>query len=462
MPWSENDFLERLMPQLRQQRGATNGACPDAATILAVMEGEADEWLRHAYAQHLSQCSSCFELDERLRHFDRPLLADDREWKQTEKRLDIWADTFLRSKSVAPVALNTSSSTEPARFWRSLWRPGLASKLSLVTVLVVLAAVGVDLYLRLQPPPLDSNERRQQSIPAAEPPKGPESEKPPSISPLPGGGGLPKQGPMAEATAPTPPASAPPPEPQTVTVAKNEPPPAPQQPSAKPRAPVPPPPPSGPSTGQTTVATATAKPRPTPAAQTPAAEARATDAGNTRPAVIASAAPNRSIAATPKRPGAATHAFSTGPAMEAVAVSPQSSQPSQARAQRSAPILPASLHLAAGARLWLALDSFSFQADGRVMFYGSLLLPLDSTGSSALDHGTEVSGFVTSAQGQSSVLLSEIVIRGTHYKLKSQAGAGNARTAGSGGAVQFDSGKVLEMWVSSDSTYERSPADSMQ
>ena len=122
--------------------------------------------------------------------------------------------------------------------------------------------------------------------------------------------------------------------------------------------------------------------------------------------------------------------------------------------------LPASLHLASGARLWLALDSFTFQTDSRVVFRGSLLLPLNSAGSSALDHGTEVSGFVTSNQGQTSVLLSEIVIRGSHYKLKSQAGAGNARTSGSGGAVQFDSGKVLEMWVSSDSIYERATTDS--
>ena len=122
--------------------------------------------------------------------------------------------------------------------------------------------------------------------------------------------------------------------------------------------------------------------------------------------------------------------------------------------------LPASLHLAAGARLWLALDSFSFQADGRVVFYGSLLLPLNSPGSSPLDHGTQVSGTVTTAQGQTSVLLSEIVVRGSHYRLLSQAGAGNARTSGSGGAVQFDSGKVLEMWVSSDSAYERQAPES--
>jgi len=136
-------------------------------------------------------------------------------------------------------------------------------------------------------------------------------------------------------------------------------------------------------------------------------------------------------------------------------------QPSHAGVQAPPPAvnLPASLRLAAGARLWLSLESFNFQEDGRVIFHGSLLLPLNSTGSSALEHGTEVSGSVTSAAGQTSVLLSEIVVHGAHYKLKSQAGAGNARTSGSGGAVQFDSGKVLEMWVSADSIYERVRAD---
>jgi len=91
-------------------------------------------------------------------------------------------------------------------------------------------------------------------------------------------------------------------------------------------------------------------------------------------------------------------------------------------------------------------------------FSGSLLMPLKSSASSHLDRGTGVSGSGTEAQGRTSLVVSEIVIDGSHYKLKSQAGAGSARSAGSGGVVSFDSGKVFEMWLSSDSIYEREAA----
>ena len=226
-----------------------------------------------------------------------------------------------------------------------------------------------------------------------------------------------------------------------------EPPPAPRVGVSKPRTPAP---------AQAATATTTAKPQ-------PSGTEAAVIAENSTPIVTPPVATTRTGTATAMRPANASAkppSAATGPAMENVAAGRASGYTTNEQAPPAAANSPASLHLAAGARLWLALDSFRFQGDGRVIFYGSLLLPLNSKGSSALEHGTEVSGFITSAQGQSSVLLSEIVIRGSHYKLMSQAGAGNARTAGSGGAVQFDSGKVLEMWVSSDSIYERATTES--
>ena len=448
MSWSEDDFLERLMPQLKQPHGGGNGACPDSATVLAVIEGEADEWLRNAYAQHLAQCSACLDLDTRLRNFDRPVLADEAEWKQTEKRLDNWMGAFLSSKPVVVAPQLAEHQAELPRFRRSFWRPGLVWKLSLATALLVLLAVGVDVYLSLQP--------EQAKVPTIGPPP------PPATEPAVPGGGIPRSSPMAEAPAPAPPAQASPTVEQRETVAGVQAPPEPQQGAVKP-----PPTPSvqipelGIGTKQaTTAATATTKPPgvavPTPPLQTEAA-ARV---GTSTPVTTASAAASRRGITARSATGATTRqAAPAGPAMENVAVGRQFSQPPEAQAPPPAASLPASLHLAAGARLWLALESFNFQEDSRVLFHGSLLLPLNSTGSSALDHGTEVSGWVTSAHGQTSVLLSEIVIRGARYKLKSQAGAGNARTSGSAGAVQFDSGKVLEMWVSVDSIYERAKAE---
>ncbi len=427
------------MPQLRQERSGSDGACPDASTVLAVIEGEADEWLRNAYAHHLAQCSACLELDSLLRNFDRPALADEAEWRRTETRLDNWLNAFVESRATAapqPVEKRAAR----AGFWESIWRPGLAWKLSLAMGLGALVAVGTSVYTKWRLPfwpdqgkvatsAAPAEESSSIPLPAENPhpksevPKNTERETPGPTAPLLPGGVMNRGGPMAAAPKAPPQVEAQPKPEESATAAGKARPSEPQQQAALKPPPTPPvhgPEPLATAPGRTTAATTTGKPRPS---RTESASA---------------------------------------PAMANVAAGRVPARTTYAQAPQAAATVPASLHLAAGARLWLALESFSFQADGRVVFHGSLLLPLNSTGSSALDHGTVVSGFVTSAQGQSSVLLSEIVIRGAHYKLKSQAGAGNARAAGSGGAVQFDSGKVLEMWVSSDSIYERSTADSTQ
>jgi len=440
------------MPHL-PERG-NHGACPDAATILAVIEGEADEWLRNAYAQHLAQCSACLDLDSRLRNFDRPVLADEAEWRQIEKRLDNRMNASLDSRPTALSLELPEPEARPVGFWHSIWRPGLAWKISLATALVALVAVGVDVYLRLQPPVASSTVNARPNGA----PKSTEPETPPTATPL-LGGGIPQSGPMAAAPKAPSQIVAQPKQEETAAATNRA---VPSEPQAQATLEPPPttsvhgPEPRATAPGQATAARTTVK------AQPSGTEA-AVIAENSTPIVTPPVATTRTGTATAMRPANASakpSSAATGPAMENVAAGRASGYTTNEQAPPAAANSPASLHLAAGARLWLALDSFRFQGDGRVIFYGSLLLPLNSKGSSALEHGTEVSGFITSAQGQSSVLLSEIVIRGSHYKLMSQAGAGNARTAGSGGAVQFDSGKVLEMWVSSDSIYERATTDS--
>jgi len=410
------------MPQSHGQQGGNNGACPDAATVLAVIEGEADEWLRNAYAQHLAQCSACLDLDRRLRNFDRPALTDESEWRYTEKRLDNWMNAFLNTTVAVPAAQAPEKGAERAGFWQSIWRPGAVWKISLATALLALVAVGVDVYLRLQPPVQPDQAKVTTSAPPA----------------------------VAPATVPLP--------------VENTQPKAEAPKISVPQTPAPAVPPSGASVSPHPMASAPQTPPQVKAQPKPEETVMAANKA-------VALEPRQPAASTPPRPPghgselrakAAEQVTSAGedarPAVANVAtgrVFARDAQPPPAAAN-----VPASLHLATGARLWLALESFNFQADGRVVFHGSLLLPLNSTGSSALDHGTEVSGFITSAQGQTSVLLSEIVIPGSHYKLRSEAGAGNARTAGSGGVVQFDSGKVLEMWVSSDSVYERATTES--
>ncbi|HYN15387.1 MAG TPA: hypothetical protein VES66_06325 [Terriglobales bacterium] len=426
------------MPQLEQKRGGSNGACPDATTVLAVIEGEADEWLRNAYAQHLAQCSACSELDSRLRNFDRPALADEAEWRQTEKRLDNWMNAFLDSRAAVPTVQPVEKRDARVGFWQSIWRPRAAWKISLATALLALVAVGVDVYLRLQPPVQpDQVKVTTGTAPVAEskavlPPAEnaqPKSEAPNSTEPqitapaVPAAGGaLYQHGPMAAAPKTSPAIKPEPKSEKTVTAANR----------------------AGPSEPQTQAALETPptsqKPEIAASPPEPTAAAEATAQGRTfsvRPASSTSGGTQPSN--TAKAPGSA---------------------PSTPRA--AVPNPPASLHLASGARLWITLDSVNRQPDGAFTFSGSLLMRLSASGSSALDRGTEVSGSGTEAQGRTSLVISEIVVGGAHYKLKSRAGAGKVRTARSSSVVSFDSGKVLEVWLSSDSIYERSAAESSQ
>lgn len=415
------------MPQLRQERSGSDGACPDASTILAVIEGEADEWLRNAYAQHLAHCSACLELDSRLRNFDRPVLADETEWKRTEKRLDHWLGAFVESRATAaPPAMEKRAAR--AGFWKSIWRPGLAWKLSLAMGLVALVAVGASVYTKWRLPfwpdqakvstrSAPPEEPSSMPLPAENPhpksevPKSTERETPGLTAPLPAGGVMYRGGPMAAAPKVPPQVKAQPKTEESARVEKKANPSSPQEQTT--------------TAQETRKASRPSEPGPEPQLQasvTPHSNrAAATTSDSHRPGVLA--------ARTVARPASAV---------------------------RVAPSLPVSLHLGAGVRLWIMLASVNRHADGSFSFRGSLLLPLTTAGSSSLDRGTEVSGSGTIAQNRTSLLISEIVIQGSRYKLK--AGTVNAQTAGSGGVVPFDSGRVFEMWLSSDSTYERAAA----
>ena len=67
--WSEDDFLEAMMPVLRKKRGPD--WCPDAETLSAVVEGNVSDTQSHAVAEHAAQCPACTNLIERLQSFDQ-------------------------------------------------------------------------------------------------------------------------------------------------------------------------------------------------------------------------------------------------------------------------------------------------------------------------------------------------------------------------------------------------------
>jgi hypothetical protein len=59
------------------------------------------------------------------------------------------------------------------------------------------------------------------------------------------------------------------------------------------------------------------------------------------------------------------------------------------------------------------------------------------------------------SQGQTSLTVTELVVEGSRYTLKSGNGAMRAQAPETGG--QFDRGKLVEMWPESPSVYEKAP-----
>ena len=98
------------------------------------------------------------------------------------------------------------------------------------------------------------------------------------------------------------------------------------------------------------------------------------------------------------------------------------------------------------------------QPDGSFTFRGSLLQPVSEAGGVPLDRGAEVLGIGEVNQGKTSLLVQELIVRQNHYKLKGAAGPADGRGPGAGPTVQFEAGKVLEMFVTAASIYEKLPA----
>jgi hypothetical protein len=400
--WSENDFLETLMPLLQQESGARKNSCPDVETLCAVVDGTAGGFIREAVASHLEHCNSCVRLHQSILLFGKQeSLEQSADWMQTEKRLDNWMEGYLRAQTNA--ARRQQAKTVPERLpgarpadssfrWGKIqWAAGLAA-------VVVFALGAVFLYERTQtsapavqtasnvatsaspaqiaPPPL-APDVQAQSAPTAAPPK----KKIASANPVLTGQSMP---PSAEnspiVVAPVAPVTT---------------------------APVP---------------TTPVSPQPRPASGT--APLRSTARGNTYGAAFGSAAS-----------GNTAHAPVPGPT----------------------PVGPASLRLDAGTTLMILLNAISpKKEDGSFVFRGTLVEPV-SQGGAHVGKGVEVRGYATVNEGKTFVHVMEFVVNGTLYTLKGAPGGANTRSPGSGGALQLEKGQVLETWLASVSVYERAP-----
>ena len=409
--WNEDNFLERLLAQVRQQRGAERDPCPDAETLCAVLEGEAPAPLRKQVAEHLKHCADCAELQNRLLNFDTETSPEpEAVWKETRKRLDNWLEGFLRSEAAKFRAAKPPVRSRRVPRWETLWRPLISWKVVWglgVAALLVLIADGV-LVMELkrgQPP------RVQVATGATVPQKQPANVQrvaPPPLAPLPSRGGESGVGRAPEVGKSHPQ--------RRIEKALK----APQEHGLQQAA-------GRPPVGAPLVGARGKQPQALPqVAERGASKPQ-------RPFVQRGGAPGGQAA--PRLPSSAPINAAAAPTAES----------------------PPSLRLEPDAHLLIVLSSVNRLPNGSFQFRGTLLLPVIRTGPVSLDQGAEVIGAGTISQGQTSLAVTELVVEGARYTLKVGNGAMKAQTPGAGGGVQFDRSQVLEMWPASPSTYEKSP-----
>ena len=188
--WAEDNYLERLMPQLRQANRMRLESCPDSDLLTAFTEEQLTPFVRSAITAHLAQCKECSEICARLVSFNRATVpAHDPEWVNAEKRLDNWKDSFVQSRAAA----NRPVPSDPARvvsfndaaklgfFSRWQWALGAVAALVIVAGVIALNKDGflpnskqiADGHLSKMPspetaiPPTDAVPAAQSNLPAA-------------------------------------------------------------------------------------------------------------------------------------------------------------------------------------------------------------------------------------------------------------------------------------------------------
>jgi hypothetical protein len=415
-PWAEDNFLERLMPQLRRENGAQIESCPDSELLPAFTEDQVSPFLRDAIAAHLTRCPKCQEIYERIGQFAKASIpAQDAEWVNAEKRLDNWMGGFLVSRaaeSPKPVA-------EPARVrrwrdvakaafsWKVQWAIGATAfaAFAVAGLLVAkrewLASTPLQVATRLAPPQI-------------------ENSAPVPTSQFPGAG--------AGATKPAEPTLKP-----TPGTKKNVAPVVSEK--------------SAESVGKARPET-----EPHPSSSSPTGESRNEIAqADTPPGLI----PNDRIPGAKATPSAPSRPVRMGHAAGLARGSAQS-LPANTGASASTPAdYPALLRLEAGTRLWIRIVSISRQPDGSFTFRGSLLEPVSHAGGVLLDQGAELTGSGSIKEGKVTVFIQRFLIRGVPYSLQRASATLSEQMPGAGKALEFNKGQYLEMWLSSATVYEK-------
>ena len=455
--WNEDNFLEKMIQLLGQRSGTA--PCPEAAAFLAASDGDASGALKKAMTEHASRCPDCWDIQQRMERFDAAMVTDqDAEWKQTERRLDDWLESFLASDAAAHHQRDRVSASRLRLWWTRLTSPSVVRQLRWALVPAVTLALVICSFLAgrvsvRRPPQVTAEVKR---LPAATIPPRAVAEQQSSekeltgnsqVSRTPHSPSKPAEGAAVGSIAPrriSPPSgSSTAPEDgvrPTETAAVESP-----ASSSAEKAPISSPPePLQAPPGESASVTQTAPPE----GATRPVETAATG----RPCItclrVSSARPNGAVQ-TPKTSVAAPSVGPAGPGAPAAAAGHSQAIPA-----------PPVIRLDAGTRVWITLRSVRPRADGVSEFRGTVLLPVTQSGATVLGRNTEVPGTMTVSNGKRSVQILEFLSAGAHYKLRGASGEANLRLLGAGEVVQFDAGRVLETWMSVVSTYEKQPGES--
>jgi hypothetical protein len=457
-PWTEDNYLERLMPQLRQAKRVSMESCPDSELLAAYSEDRVTPFVRAAITAHLAKCADCSEICSRLENFARATVPEqDSEWTNVEKRLGNWEDSFLRSRAAANAP---KAEAEPVRVlgWKEKQKPSVswwAYARVAGAMAIVLVIVGGALLTK--PWVRTSSQPPQIAVLQTPPPvtSAPVASAPAESTPASVASGNPPPNLNATASTPKPYAAS-----RNGQAGKSV---------VHPRGQVNSAPPEvvaandaiqkvegsfgGSNTGNAT----------TPEDQQ---QASAAPAPPVNPSAAAPASSGAAVGANSASPGAHTYAElkASDHIVPASVSSARSSLAKSAAVPKAASIpaseLPASVRLEAGSRLWIHVNSINRQPDGSFTFQGSLIQPAANTGVKPLAPGTELTGSGIVKSGKVTVLVNSFILPGATYLLPAPSGALSEQIPGAGKALQFQNGDVLEMWVSLATTYARAAGES--
>jgi len=449
-PWTEENFLERLTPQLRRGNGSHPDACPDVELLTAFADDQLDRFVSDAVAAHLERCSDCRELLERIVNFASVSVpAQGVEWINTEKRLDIWMEGFLRTHpgkvregSLKQRPLDPEARGRRLSWWSLQWALGAVAGAAVVAAAFLLLRPGQPSPQRESQVALQTN--RPADIPATPLIDGKPSESQGSSSAVSAGSekvaGTPAGNTSPMVATKSPASSRPAKQPVVPDKGESK---APQSALKSPPEPLQ----STAQGGQNEVAQAN-----------PPADVRASNGEG-----------NAASASTGSQPTAAQGSPSGGyvagskplgmngaksPTMYGIAQeTPSAPAPNANKAPAVGVEHLAPIHLDAGTRLWIRLSSVNRHPDGSFTFRGSLLQSVTYAGKVPLDQNVMVVGSGSKSNGRISVVVTELIAQGASYKLRGGTRA-DIGQPGTGRAVEFDAGDVLEMWIAAPSLYE--------